>query len=106
MQCRVFLVGLKKTRLFVKMHVCVKGDNAKEIECVLGAERACGGPEFLETGLNKEQIASRKVLSPLQMISAVIVETSCEPEVVKSQSSSLKFELPFKIYSHSQYEVR
>ena len=73
---------------------------------MLGAERACGGLEFLETGLNKEQIASRKLLSPLQMIFALVVETSCEPEVVKSQSSSLKFGLPFKIFSHVQDEVR
>lgn len=54
------------------MHVCVREDNVKEMGPVLGAERACGGPEFLETGLNKEQIASRKVLSPMQMISVLL----------------------------------
>lgn len=39
---------------------------------VLGAERVCDGPEFLKTGLSKEQISSRKVLSPLQMISVPV----------------------------------
>jgi len=56
MQYGVFLVGLKKTGLFVKMHICVKGDNIKEKERVLGAERACGGPpahgNWAEQGTN------------------------------------------------------
>lgn len=100
-----FFEGLKKTRLFVKMHVSVKGDNVKEVEHVLRTAKACGCPEFLETGLNKEQIASRTALSPLQMVSPFILESSCEPEV-KSQISSFKFGLPFKIFSHIQDEVR
>lgn len=32
MQCG-FFVGLKKTRLFAKMHVCVKEGGVKEMEC-------------------------------------------------------------------------
>lgn len=87
------------------MHVSVKGDNVREVECVLRTEKACGGPEFLETGLSKEHIASSKAQFPLQVISAFILESSCEPEV-KSQISSFKFALPFKIFSHIQDEVR
>lgn len=64
MQCGGFFCRFKENKT-TKMHVCVKGDNVKKVECVFEAERACGGPEFLATRLNKEQIASRKVLSPL-----------------------------------------
>lgn len=81
------------------MGICVKGENAEEVECVLEAERACGG------FWNLEQISPWKVLFPLQMISLVL-DTSYEPEVVKSQSPSLKFGLPFKIFSHIPDEVK
>lgn len=53
------------------------------MEHVLGAERACDIPESLQTGLNKEQSVSMKVLSPLQLISVLVLETVCEPEAVK-----------------------
>lgn len=59
---------------------------------MLGAERACDIAEFLKTGLNKEQSVSRKVLSPLLLISALVLELACGP-VVEQQSLSLKIGL-------------
>lgn len=53
------------------------------MEHVLGAERACDITESVKTGLNKEQSVSMKVLSPLQLISVLVLETACEPEAVK-----------------------
>lgn len=47
----------------------------------LEQKRGCDIPELLKTGLNKEQSIFRKILSPLQLISDLVLEVVCEPVV-------------------------